>query len=174
MNSSHPFNIIRYCPLCGSHDFKKACERSLHCHKCGFTLFINAAAAVAALIDDGKGKLLLTTRGVDPGYGMLDLPGGFINPGETAEDAVKRELHEELGIKVKSLKYINSAPNEYLFKGLTVFTLDMAFQVVPYSFENLKPMDDIKDFGFYSEEEINYDLISAPSVKNFVKQYFRT
>ncbi|NLB26566.1 MAG: NUDIX domain-containing protein, partial [Bacteroidales bacterium] len=110
---------------------------------------------------------------IEPDYGKLDLPGGFINPGETAENAVKRELNEELGLKVKSVKYIGSLPNEYLFDGLIVFTLDMAFSVEPYSLDNLKPMDDISDFGFFSEKEIDYNNIPAPSIRSFVKQFFK-
>jgi NAD+ diphosphatase len=139
---------------------------------CGFHLFINSSAAVAALVSDENGKLMLVTRGIEPDYGKLDLPGGFIDPGETAENAVQRELLEELGLKIKSLEYIGSAPNEYIFSDYTVFTLDMAFEVVPGSINALNPMDDILDYKFYSEEEINYDDIPAPSIKKFVKDYF--
>ncbi len=173
MKSCHPVNILRFCPKCGSGEFKAKSERSLKCYNCGFLMFINSAAAVAALISNSNNKLLLTVRGIEPDYGKLDLPGGFINPGETAENAVKRELNEELGLKVKSVKYIGSLPNEYLFDGLIVFTLDMAFSVEPYSLDNLKPMDDISDFGFFSEKEIDYNNIPAPSIRSFVKQFFK-
>ena len=172
MNPTHPFNVFNFCPKCGSAAFKSACERSLHCSKCGFTIFINAAAAVAALISDDNNKLLLTVRGIEPDLGKLDLPGGFINPGESAEDALKRELHEELGLKIKSMKYIGSAPNEYIFNGLSIFTLDMAFTVVPWTLDDIRPMDDITDFNFFSEKNIDYTQIPAPSIKSFVQQFF--
>jgi NADH pyrophosphatase NudC (nudix superfamily) len=172
MNPTHPFNVLNFCPKCGSAAFKAACERSLKCSNCGFTVFINAAAAVAALISDDNNKLLLTVRGIEPYLGKLDLPGGFINPGESAEDALKRELHEELGLKIKSMKYIGSAPNEYIFNGLSIFTLDMAFTVVPKTLDEIKPMDDITDFDFFYEKEIDYNLIPAPSIKTFVQQFF--
>lgn len=127
---------------------------------------------MAALITDSKGKLMLVTRGVEPDYGKLDLPGGFIDPLESAEQAVKRELEEELGLQVSGLEYLVSAPNEYVFSGYTVFTLDMAFKVTVKSVDNLKAMDDILAYRFYSEEEIDYDQIPAPSIKSFVKTYF--
>ena len=116
---------------------------------------------------------MLVRRGVEPDYGKLDLPGGFADPGETAEDALKRELFEELGMRVKSLKYACSAPNEYIFSGFSVFTLDLAFHAVPESISNLNPMDDILDYAFYSKEEIDYDEIPAPSIKKFVIDFFK-
>ena len=173
MNFTHPLKVLKYCPKCGSSEFNKSSDRSLKCGICGFHFFINSAAAVAALVTDEAGKLMLVTRGVEPNYGKLDLPGGFIDPMETAEDAVRRELKEELGLVVKSLKYLGSAPNEYVFSEYTVFTLDMAFQVTAQSVQNLKPMDDILDYKFYSEKELDYDDIPAPSIKNFVRDYFK-
>ncbi|WP_319266342.1 NUDIX domain-containing protein [uncultured Draconibacterium sp.] len=172
--NTHPLQVLKYCPKCGSAEFNKTGERSLKCASCGFHFFINSAAAVAALVTNDTGKLMLVTRGVEPNYGKLDLPGGFIDPMESAEDAVKRELNEELGLIVKTLKYSGSAPNEYVFSEYTVFTLDMAFQVKAESLENLKPMDDILDYKFYSEEELDYNDIPAPSIKGFVKDYFKS
>ena len=173
MQATHPLKVLKFCPKCGSPAFMAAGERSMKCMDCGFHFYINSAAAVAALVADDDGNLLLTTRGVDPDYGKLDLPGGFIDPGETAEEAVKRELIEELGMQVKSLEYIGSAPNEYIFSAFTVFTLDMAFRVTPETCSGLKAMDDILDFKFYAEEEIDYNQIPAPSIQQFVKAFFK-
>ncbi|HPF52760.1 MAG TPA: NUDIX domain-containing protein [Draconibacterium sp.] len=167
-----PLNVLKYCPKCGSEKFNTVGERSLKCADCGFHFYINSSAAVAALISDENGKLMLVTRGVEPDYGKLDLPGGFIDPLESAEQAIRRELEEELGLIVTSLEYLTSAPNEYVFSGFTVFTLDMAFKVSVDSDTNLKAMDDILDFKFYSEDELDYDDIPASSIKSFVKRYF--
>ncbi len=172
MSNTHPLKVLKYCPKCGSHDFVASCEHSLVCESCGFHYFLNAAAAVAALITDDEGKLMLVTRGVEPDYGKLDLPGGFIDPQETAENAVARELSEELGLKVRTMEYLGSAPNEYVFSAFTVFTLDMAFKVSAESLDNLIPKDDILAYKFYHKDEINYDDIPAPSIKQFVKDYF--
>ena len=172
MKETHPLNVLKFCPKCGSSEFNVSGERSLKCDNCGFHFFINASAAVAALVTDDTGKLMLVTRGVEPDYGKLDLPGGFVDPGETVENAVFRELEEELGLKIKSMRYLGSAPNEYVFSGFTVFTIDFAFEVIAESLENLKPMDDILDYRFYAENEFDYDDIPAPSMKQFVKEFF--
>lgn len=50
------------------------------------------AAAVAGLIFNEKGQLLLTIRAKDPGKGLLDLPGGFVDMGENADQALRREI----------------------------------------------------------------------------------
>jgi len=173
MHESHPLRVLKYCPKCGSSKFEVSGERAMKCKDCGFHFFINASAAVAALVTNSEGKLMLVTRGVEPNYGKLDLPGGFVDPGETIENAVLRELDEELGLKIKSMRYLGSAPNEYVFSGYTVFTVDLAYQVIPESVENLKPMDDILAYRFYSEGEFDYDDIPAPSIQKFVKDYFR-
>jgi NAD+ diphosphatase len=173
MQKTHPFRVLQYCPKCGSADFKPSGERSLQCTECGFHLYINSSTAVAALVVNNEGKLLLTLRGVEPDYGKLDLPGGFVDPGESAENALERELMEELGMKIKSFEYIGSAPNEYIFSGYSVFTLDMAFRVIPESTTGLHPMDDILDFHFYSYDEIDFNEIPASSIKYFVKQFFQ-
>lgn len=173
MSETHPLKVLKYCSKCGSAKFEQVGDKSLKCRDCGFHFFFNSAAAVAALVVDEQKRLMLVTRGVEPNYGKLDLPGGFVDPGETAENAVKRELEEELGLKVESMKYLNSAPNTYVFTEYSVFTLDMAYIVKPKSIKGLKPMDDILAYKFYAEEEINYEDIPAPSIKKFVKDYFR-
>lgn len=172
MKGTHPLNVLKYCSKCGSSDFRIDGSRSLKCKACGFHFFINSAAAVAALVVDQKNRLMLVTRGVEPDYGKLDLPGGFIDPGETAENAVIRELKEELDLDVKSLSYLGSEPNEYIFSEFSVYTLDMAFLVKAKSLEGLKAMDDILAYQFFEEEELDYDNIAAPSIKSFVKRYF--
>jgi mutator protein MutT len=173
MQSTHPLNVLKFCPKCGSSPIDSYPDLSLKCRSCGFHFYVNSAAAVAALVVNPEGKLLLTRRAVEPDYGKLDLPGGFIDPGESAEDAVKRELWEELGMKVKSMEYVTSAPNEYIFSDISVFTLDMAFRVIPETISGLKAQDDILDFSFYAENEIDFSQIPAPSINFFVQQFFR-
>ncbi|SHF87711.1 mutator mutT protein [Mariniphaga anaerophila] len=173
MQPTHPLRVLKFCPKCGSSALTPCPDLSLKCNDCGFHFYVNSAAAVAALVVNDEGKLLLTKRGVEPDYGKLDLPGGFVDPGETAEEAVKRELMEELGMKVKSMQYVSSAPNEYIFSGISVFTLDMAFLVIPETISGLKAQDDIQEFRFFAENEIDFNQIPAPSINSFVQQFFK-
>ena len=167
---SHHLNVIKYCPKCGSADFPAISDRSFKCANCGFHFFINSAAAVAGLILNEKGELLLTRRAIHPHFGMLDLPGGFVDPLESVEDALIRELKEELGLEVIELSYFGSCPNEYVYSGFNVFTIDMAFIVKAKTLDGLSPMDDISGFEFISPSEVNFEELPAKSMQYFVKK----
>lgn len=167
--STHPIDLFRFCPCCGSELFKPAGNRSFLCGGCGFLYYINSSAAVAALIFDSNNRLLLTRRAVDPDAGKYDLPGGFIDPMESAEEALRRELSEELGIKVKEARYITSHPNEYPFSGLTVFTTDFVFRVEAGSLDDLKANDDISGFEWVDPDEVDPAEIPATSIRYFIK-----
>ncbi len=167
---SHPVHVFKYCPRCGSPEFHPSGERSLKCNQCKFHYYVNSAAAVACLIFNNEGKLLLTRRAIDPDKGKFDLPGGFIDPLETAEEAVMREIREELGVEVTEMKYLVSRANEYRFSGIVVFTTDLAFSVKVDSTDRIIANDDISGFEWVIPGEIDPAEIPAPSIRYFVKE----
>lgn len=169
-NAKHPTNFFQYCPSCGSTQFQQIGDRSKKCLDCGFHFFFNASAAVAAIIFDSDGRIMLARRAIEPHKGMLDFPGGFVDLMETAEESLARELDEELGATVKKMDYFCSFPNTYPFSGLEVFTLDFAYIVELETIENLKPMDDIYAIEFYYPAEVNLDEVPAKSMKNILKK----
>lgn len=166
----HPIQVFRYCPRCGSPNFRVTGERSFTCDNCSLQYYINSAAAVACLIFNGEGKLMLTRRGVEPDLGKYDLPGGFVDPLESAEEAVVRELREELGAEVTGMHYLTSRANEYIFSGLTVFTMDLAFRVELASTQNLTANDDIISIEWVDPERVDPEEIPARSIRYFVKE----
>ncbi|MDP4206629.1 MAG: NUDIX domain-containing protein, partial [Bacteroidota bacterium] len=125
--STHPNTVINYCPFCGAKDLESRDVNYFYCNSCHKEYFTNTAAAVAAIITDNQGRILFTRRAHDPFKGMLDLPGGFVDAGETAEEALFREIREELGSEIIEFSYFCSFPNEYPYSGLTYYTLDLAF-----------------------------------------------
>src|SRR4030042_605907 len=100
--------IFDYCPACGAREIFFDDIKQFKCRACSFTFFQNVAAAAAAILEY-DGKILLVKRGQEPEKGKLDLPGGFLDPKESAEDGLRREIREELHIDLKQLKYIGSA-----------------------------------------------------------------
>ena len=168
--NTHPVNVLKFCPRCGSAHFPATGDRSFTCSDCSFNYYANSSAAVAVLLFNEKGELLFTRRAIEPHFGKLDLPGGFIDPMETAEQAVVREIQEELGIEIHSLKYFCSYPNEYIFSGFSVFTLDMAFLAKTDSINQMTAMDDISSFEFYNPHDVDLEELPSISMKNIIKE----
>lgn len=71
----------------------------LNCPKCGWIDYRNPLPVVACLVSNDDGDLLLIKRGIEPCRGSWALPGGFIEAGETIQDAGERELFEETGLQ---------------------------------------------------------------------------
>lgn len=61
---------------------------------------------VDCVVRDARGRILLVTRGKPPFRGQLALPGGFVNRGESVEDACRREVLEETGLELKRLRLV--------------------------------------------------------------------
>ncbi|MPQ46499.1 NUDIX domain-containing protein [Marinifilum sp. N1E240] len=168
-----PENVIAFCPKCGSANFKYREDNSFLCENCNFHLYINSAAAVAALIVNDDGEILLTKRAIEPQKGMLDLPGGFVDVMETAENAVSREIKEELNLDVKSMKYFMSFPNEYIFGGISVFTIDLAFACSVINYNKIHAKDDISAFKFYKFSEIDFDNVCSGSIPIIIREFIK-
>ena len=89
------FPTFRYCPVCGSAHFEPHDFKSRRCRDCGFIFYQNASASVVGVSVNEQQEILVGRRAFEPARGTLDLPGGFVDAGETLEEAVMRELKEE-------------------------------------------------------------------------------
>lgn len=166
--------VLTYCPRCGAEGLILNSSGGLLCSGCDLEFFFNTAAAVAALITDSEGRLLMTVRKNDPGKAMLDLPGGFVNHDESAEDALRREVFEELGIEIINLRYFGSWPNSYVYSGLEYKTLDLAFIADIADDIKIVAGDDVSDFVFIYPEEIMHKDIAFDSIKFIVSSFLGT
>ena len=90
----------RFCPRCGQSadvDF----PRRIACQHCGYAAYFNPKPVAAAIPVDRAGRVILLRRGFAPGRGLWTFPGGFVDLGESVEEAARRETEEELGIAVE-------------------------------------------------------------------------
>lgn len=126
-----------HCPRCGTKASKKG-TNPFRCTECGYTHFFSPCTAVGAITTDSDGKVLLLVRGKDPGRGLFGLPGGFVDPGETAEEAMLREVMEETCLTVTSHRYLASFPNQYEFGGAIIPVTDLFFEVTVASFDGME------------------------------------
>jgi ADP-ribose pyrophosphatase YjhB (NUDIX family) len=121
--------MFTYCPACASPSIRFERERVFRCPECGFVYYHSNAAAVAAIIDLG-GALLLLEREKEPLRGKLAFPGGFVDPGEGAVEALRRECTEEIGWDPgASVQFFASFPNVYPYRGIVYRTCDLFFTV---------------------------------------------
>lgn len=159
----HPLHQFHFCPECGSGNFSENNSKSKKCTDCGFTYYFNSSAAVVAIIENEKGEVLIARRAKDPAKGTYDLPGGFVDMYETAEEAIAREVREETGLLITSSKYLFSIPNIYVYSGFEVHTMDLFFQCKSLDDSVMTPMDDVSDLLFIDKRELrpaDFGLIS--------------
>ncbi len=161
---------ITRCPHCGGEEIVWPTPKKLTCAGCGFVLYLNVAAAVAVIIEC-RGRILFGVRRHEPQLGMLDLPGGFVDPGETAEEAVRRELQEELGATVQTVRYLYSFPNTYRYRGVVYDTVDLIFLVRWDEAPPLAAADDLASFLWVDRDAVDYDRIGFVSLRRAVQRY---
>jgi len=172
MNSQyHPHNVFKFCPKCGGQNLYSHCEKSQKCNDCDYIFYTNSAGAVGAIIKNEQGEILLTVRAFEPGKGMLDLPGGFVDPGETAEECLLREIKEELNLDIIDYKYFASFPNEYVYKEILYFTIDLIFECTVASFDSINAADDVTGFGFYKIDDSVIQQVGLKSIKKILGEY---
>ena len=169
--SAHPSEVFKFCPKCGNNGFFFDGEKAFNCESCQFRYYINASGAVAVILVLPDNRIVLTRRKFEPRKGYLDLPGGFVDLNESAEEAIIREIKEELGLEINTMKYLVSFPNQYLYKGITYFTVDLAYICPIDDFSELKPADDVSEAICILPSEIDYSSISFPSVVSILKRY---
>jgi ADP-ribose pyrophosphatase YjhB (NUDIX family) len=90
----------RFCPRCAA-PADVHYPRSLVCSQCGYKAFFNPKPVAAAVVRDASGRFVLLRRGFEPGKGLWTFPGGFVDLGESVEEAAIRETREELAVDIE-------------------------------------------------------------------------
>lgn len=162
---------LQFCPKCGTKNLLWNNISKLNCTNCDFVMYHNTAAAVAVVIKY-KEELFFTVRNQAPAIGMLDLPGGFCDPKETAEETCARELQEELAIKIdaQKLNYLGSRPNIYLYKNINYNTMDLFYEYeVAEKFEIKLEESEISAGIWIPILEIDLEKLAFQSQKDFIQ-----
>lgn len=115
---------FQYCSRCGTRMEPRADERSRTCPACGFTSYPPISPAIMILVTHGS-KLLLARKAAFPA-GRFSALAGFVEPGETLEDTVRRETREEVGVEVRNIRYFGSQPWPFPHSLMIAFTAEYA------------------------------------------------
>jgi len=146
---------LRFCPYCAGR-FERKCVQGrdrLVCTDCGEIYYQNPLPASTALVVNQHNQLLLGKRAVEPAKGEWGLPGGFIEMGETMEQAALRELKEETGLEGKILSFVGCFSQESRFYG-SIIIFGYRIEAVD---GQMQAGDDVEDL-------IYFDLDSLPPV----------
>ena len=167
----HPLNLFHFCPKCGSNRFVEHNEKSKQCQTCGFTYYLNPSAATVAIIINDRQELLVVRRAKEPAQGTLDLPGGFSDLYETSEEGVRREVFEETGLEVTQTEFLFSLPNQYLYSGLVIHTMDMFYRCEVASTTKVRAMDDAAEVRWIPLQDVCPEDFGLHSIRQGVENF---
>jgi NAD+ diphosphatase len=136
----------QFCGRCGVQLKTKTTERAKECPQCGLLQFPRLAPAIIVLVERGDKLLLARSRHFMPG--MYSVLAGFVEPGESLEVAVVREVKEEVGIEVKDINYFRSQPWPFPHSLMIGFTATYA------SGEISLDGDEIEDAGWFTIDNL--------------------
>ncbi len=126
----------RFCGLCGG-PMKRHTDISKRCEHCGKEVWPQLSPAVIVRITRGQDEILMARARNFRGdfYGLI---AGFVETGETLEEAVVREVHEETGLEITNIRYFGSQPWPYPCGLMVGYTAEYAGGVIRVQREELK------------------------------------
>jgi ADP-ribose pyrophosphatase YjhB (NUDIX family) len=171
----HPDSInpalegVKFCPRCGATP-RVEFPRSLQCEHCGYAAFYNPKPVAGAVPREPDGRVWLLRRGFDPSAGLWTFPGGFVDLGESVEEAARREAKEELEIDIEltGLIGVYSRPRDRVVLVVYEATLDGDPRPTPEAPEirafapGELPWDEL---AFWSTEQALRDLLDGDGAR---------
>ena len=172
MQNSIPIkDAWQHCPRCGK-QVKTTGQQPFQCDPCGYSHYFSPCSAVAALIVDELGKMLFIVRGRDPGQGKLGLPGGFVDAGESAEQALQREVMEELRLSTGPVEYLASFPNQYAYCGVIIPVTDLFFIVEVHDFDAMTAQPgEVDGWTFLPVESVSAESLAFDTHQQALQAY---
>jgi len=164
---------FHFCPRCGVRCGEEAAPggNPFRCGGCGFTYYFNTASAVAVFIEDAEGRVLLIRRGREPAKGKLAMAGGFTDPGETGEEAARREIREELGLELAEVGHVGTWPNVYHAGGFVVHVLDIFYRARLATTEMRLDADEVSGAEWLDPAAVDPAEIAFSSMRSALQAY---
>lgn len=156
----------RYCGKCGTLNDDKADERAKICPSCGTIVYPTICPAIIVAVE--KGDSILLAHAAHFANNMYSVIAGFVEPGETLEDCVKREIKEEVGLEVKNIQYFGSQPWPYPNSLMIGFTAEYVSGNITI---DQKEIDDAGWFTVHNLPQLPKSIsISRSLIDEFIKK----
>ncbi len=166
-----PSEKFQFCPQCGAQVPARNPNAPLDCAACGFHFYFNPSVAAAAIALRPDGKALFIRRAKEPAQGKLAIPGGFIDIGETAEQALRREFLEEVNVELTDIRFLCSQPNDYHYREVTYPVLDFFFSAQAKADSVVAALDDVDEFHWLDPASVDLNEIAFPSVRAAIEEF---
>ncbi|MFN2588602.1 MAG: NUDIX domain-containing protein [Actinomycetota bacterium] len=143
---------FRFCPVDGTVLEGAGGDGGSRCPSCGRSWYRNSSPVVGCVVVR-DGRALVTVRGIEPHKGKLDVPGGFLLNGEHPVDGLKREIEEELGIRIEVSEddLVQMATHPYAHED--DYNLALGFRA-RWTSGDVAPADDVADVRWVSPGEV--------------------
>lgn len=164
---------FRHCPRCGVLVSGEATPRVFQCPACRFQYYFGSALAAAVFVQREDGRALFIHRARDPGKGRLAPPGGFIDPGEPAEEAARREVREEVGLECTGIRFLCSHPNRYAYEEITYPVLDLFFVARAVDADGARPLDEVHRIEWLDPRQVPPEDLAFPSMSAALRAWQR-
>jgi ADP-ribose pyrophosphatase YjhB (NUDIX family) len=160
----------KFCPKCaaplGRRKLKDFEPERLVCTRCLYVMYLNPKVAAGTVVEHNGGIVLLR-REIDPRKGFWVHPGGFVDRGETLEEAAKRETREEVGLEVELLGLLGA----YSFSDSEVVVVTYAARAIS---GEPKVGDESLEVKTFDHRELPWEDLAFPSTRLALKEYVRT
>jgi NAD+ diphosphatase len=160
----HWNSMNQYCGCCGNKTLDKTDERAKICPNCGNIVYPRISPATITAVFHEDKILLAHNRNFRDG--LYSLIAGYVEPGESLEHCVEREIREEVGIKVKNIRYLSSQPWSF------PDSLMMAFTAEYESGEIMVDNYEIIDAAWYSADNLP-EIPSTDSIAGKIIRWYR-
>lgn len=157
---------MNFCRRCGSALSRKDGPAYV-CTK-GHIIFSNASPAIGLILFNDEDKVLILKRSINPGKGLLDIPGGFCDGPEKLEDALYRELKEEVGLSRTDYtepQYVLSGIDPYGYGGEILPVCAVVFFARLITAKQPVAMDDAASAEWIKLKDIDLSKVHFPVVR---------
>lgn len=134
------------------------------CRTCGFIDYVNPKLVAGAVVSDGQGRILMARRAIEPRSGFWTLPAGYMEEGETVEEAARREAFEETRARIEIVDLLGIYSVPRISQVQIFFRARLAEPGIAAGPES-------EAVGFFGFEDIPYDQLAFPSVRWAIEDF---